>query len=139
MTLAKRRQFRPQPLDGFAGTSPGEDLLTRFVHDSISIQRQSGTNFNDTPAGNTVFIGGSQARVVGSPSTSQIRVIVPPCVAAGAVPVVVQVGSIRTAPLTPAPTYVASTPTLDLAVNEGITVAGTELGSCLRLPGNGAG
>lgn len=95
----------------------------------------TGTDFNSSLSGNTVFVGGSRARIV-SGTTTTLRIVVPACLTPGSVPVRVQIGNVSTNSL--ALTYSAATPTLTLAELEGITVSGTEVGRCLRLPGAGA-
>jgi hypothetical protein len=95
-----------------------------------------GTNFNTTPAGNTVVFGSARGRIVGGSGDSVLTVVVPPCVAAGAVLARVFVGSAPTN--TVSATYSAGGSLLDLARYEGITVSGADLGNCLRLLGAGA-
>jgi hypothetical protein len=95
----------------------------------------AGTGFNSTSIGNAVFFDGSRALIVTS-SLSSITVVVPPCVTPGTVPVHVEVGTASTGTVNV--TYGSSAFTVDLAVNDGITVAGAEIASCLRLPANGA-
>ncbi|MDQ6887383.1 MAG: IPT/TIG domain-containing protein [Gemmatimonadota bacterium] len=95
----------------------------------------TGTDFNASPVGNTVFFGAARGRVLAGPTATTLRVVVPPCVLAGSVPITVQVGSVTTNPVTV--TYLAPQP-VQLAVNEAITLAGTELGNCLRLDGDSA-
>jgi len=95
-----------------------------------------GKNFNTTPAGNTVLFGSARGRIVSGSGDSVLTVVVPPCVAAGAVLARVFVGS---APTNTVPaTYTAAGSLLTLAQYEGITVSGTDLGNCLRLLGAGA-
>ncbi|MGI8496533.1 MAG: IPT/TIG domain-containing protein [Gemmatimonadaceae bacterium] len=95
----------------------------------------SGTDFNASPVGNSVFFGSARGRVLSGPTPTTLRVVVPPCVLAGPVPITVQVGSVTTNPITVS--YTAPQP-VQLTVNEGITLAGTELGNCLRLEGDSA-
>lgn len=95
----------------------------------------TGTNFTTPSTGNDVFFGAARALVVDASATA-LSVVVPPCLTPGQVAVRVEVGSARTNSL--AVGYTASTFTPQLALYQGITVAGTELGSCIRLPANGA-
>ena len=95
----------------------------------------TGTDFNSSLAGNSVYIGGSRARVI-SGSTTSLEVVVPACVVSGNVGVRVQVGSATTNSI--AATYTTTSPQLALNVLEGITVSGAEVSRCLKLPGEGA-
>jgi hypothetical protein len=101
--------------------------------DTVAVR---GSRFNVAPAGNAVFFGAARGRVVAASGDSLLRVVVPPCLPAGQVPVRVAIGTAFTneiaasASATPVP--------LRLAQYEAVTVSGTELGSCLRLPADGA-
>jgi len=95
-----------------------------------------GTGFNDVAGGNEVLFGVVRALVT-TASNTQLTAVVPPCVTPGTVPVRVEVGSASTTSTDVM--YASSAFTVNLAVNEGITVSGAELSDCLRLPGNGAG
>ena len=95
----------------------------------------TGTDFNSSTSGNTVYIGGSRARIL-SGTTSELEVVVPACLSPGSVGVRVQIGNVSTNTLSLS--YTSVTPTLALAELEGITVSGTEVGRCLRLTGAGA-
>jgi hypothetical protein len=102
--------------------------------DTVTI---TGTGFNNVASGNEVLFGTTRALVVTATNT-QLTAVVPPCVAGtGTVPVRVEVGTATTASSNV--TYTSTAFTLNLAVNQGITVSGAELANCLRLPGDGAG
>ena len=94
-----------------------------------------GDNFNTTPGGNTVLFGGTRARVLGIQGDTLLRVIVPFCVTPGMTVVQVQVGSAATNTLPI--TYSSASPTLNLAVGEGITVGVADLERCVQLPAMG--
>lgn len=95
----------------------------------------TGTDFNSSLGGNTVFVGGSRARILSGTTTSLV-VVVPACVTPGAVGIQVQVGTALTNSI--AGTYTATSPQLSLNELEGITVSGAEVSRCLRLTGGGA-
>ena len=113
-------------------TLTGSSKQSTQAGDTITL---TGTSFNSSAAGNTVFFGSARARIINA-TASSITIVVPPCVSPGAVPLVVEVGTARTSSINV--TYVQTSPTLTLALYEGITISGTELGNCLRLPGDGA-
>ncbi|MDQ3519843.1 MAG: IPT/TIG domain-containing protein, partial [Gemmatimonadota bacterium] len=113
-------------------TLTGSSKQSTQAGDTITL---TGTSFNSSAAGNSVFFGSARARIINA-TASSITIIVPPCVSPGAVPLVVEVGTARTSSINI--TYVQTSPTLSLALYEGITISGTELGNCLRLPGDGA-
>lgn len=113
-------------------TLTGSSKQSAQAGDTITL---TGTSFNSTQTGNTVYFGSARARIIAA-TASSITVVVPPCVAPGTVAVRVEVGTASTSSINV--TYVQTSPTLALAVYEGITISGTELGNCLRLPGNGA-
>jgi IPT/TIG domain-containing protein len=96
----------------------------------------TGTHFSSLLEANTVLFGSARARVLSGTADTQLRVVVPPCLPAGAVQVRVAIGSAVTSAV--AATSQASATVLDIAPLTGITVSGTELGNCLRLPGSGA-
>jgi hypothetical protein len=94
-----------------------------------------GENFNTNPGGNTPFFGTTPARVLSIEDDTRLRVLVPFCVTPGATFVRVQVGSAVTNAISVS--YAATSPTLDLAVGEGITVGVADLERCLQLPAMG--
>ena len=94
-----------------------------------------GENFNTTAGGNTVLFGGTRARVLAIQGDTLLRVIVPFCVTPGMTFVQVQVGSAATNTLPI--TYSSTSPTLKLAVGEGITVGVADLERCIQLPAMG--
>ncbi|MEJ7811942.1 MAG: IPT/TIG domain-containing protein [Gemmatimonadaceae bacterium] len=121
-----------------ATVGPGASLLSASktsvrAGDTLTL---TGANFNTNVAGNSVYFASARGRVLRATATS-LDVVVPPCVASGSVAIRVEAGSATSNEI--AVTYVATSPTLTLAVNEAITISGTELGNCLRLAGNGAG
>jgi hypothetical protein len=81
-------------------------------------------------AGDDVFFGSARGRVVGQPSDSLVRVIVPPCLAVGNLAVSVRVGTATTNPVVG--TAVSRGAPLALAVGEGLAVRGADAG-CVRL------
>lgn len=95
----------------------------------------TGTDFNSSLAGNSVYVGGSRGRIL-TGSTTSLTVVVPACITPGAVGVRVQVGSASTNAI--AGTYTTTSPQLELNPLEGITVSGAEVSRCLRLTGAGA-
>jgi hypothetical protein len=95
----------------------------------------TGTHFSSLLQANTVLFGSARGRVLSGTGDTQLRVVVPPCLPAGAVQVRVAIGSALTGAV--AATSQASANVLDIAPLTGITVSGTELGNCLRLPGGG--
>ena len=96
----------------------------------------TGTNFNQSVVGNAVYFGLSRAHVFGGTGTTELRVVVPPCITAGTVQVRVQVGSASTNEVPVS--YVAQQSTIALQLYDGITVSGAELQTCLRLEGDSA-
>ena len=94
-----------------------------------------GENFNTTAQGNAVFFGSTRARLLAIEGDTLLRVIVPFCVTPGMTTVRVQVGSATTNTL--AVSYPSTSPTLNLAVGEGITVGVADLERCLQLPAMG--
>jgi len=98
--------------------------------------RLRGQFFNAAPSGNNAFIGAARARVVRADADTSLTVVVPPCVTAGVTAARVVVGTVTTNTV-PA-TFAGPSGLLALKPLEGITVSGTELASCLRLPGAGA-
>ncbi len=94
-----------------------------------------GDNFNTNPGGNSVFFGTTRGRILSVEGDTLLRTIVPFCVASGATAVHVQVGSAVTNTLSVS--YAPTSPTLQLAVGEGITVGVADLERCLQLPGTG--
>jgi hypothetical protein len=98
--------------------------------------RLRGRFFSLADAGNTPFFGSSKGRVVRRDADTSLIVVVPPCVPAGAVNARVVVGSAATNAV--AATFVGAGKPLALQPLEGITVTGTEFGSCLQLLGGGA-
>ena len=101
--------------------------------DTISV---AGGPFNSSLSGNAVYIGGSRARIISGTGDTELRVVVPACVTPGTVAVRVQVGSASTNVINA--TYSSATPIIELRELEGITVSGTEVDRCLKLPGGGA-
>ncbi|MDF1504543.1 hypothetical protein [Roseisolibacter sp. H3M3-2] len=83
-----------------------------------------------------VLVGASRARVVGVQGDTVLRVVVPPCVAAGAAPVTVQAGAVATAPASLG--IGESSRPLALQQLEATTVAGADAAGCVWLPGDGA-
>lgn len=121
-----------------AEVTPGPTLAsvsptTIQAGDTVTV---TGTQFNSVASGNEVLFGGVRG-IITTVSATQLTVVVPACVSGGTIPVTVRVGSATTAPVSV--TYLTTAFSMNLAVNEGITVSGTELSNCLRLPGNGAG
>ena len=100
--------------------------------DTITLR---GTDFSESLAGNEVFVGGLTARIVDG-TTDSLRIVIPPCVTPGPVPIAVRVGNVTTNALTR--TFAATGTLLTLAELEGVTVSGAEVGRCLKLPGGGA-
>jgi hypothetical protein len=98
--------------------------------------RLRGQFFNAATAGNTTFFGSARGRVVRGDADTSLTVVVPPCVSAGAVNTRVVVGSVSTNAVTA--TFVGSGGVVALQPLEGITIAGTELGTCIQLTGGGA-
>jgi hypothetical protein len=98
--------------------------------------RLRGRFFNVATSGNAAFFGSAKGRVVRGDADTSLTVVVPPCVSAGAVNARVVVGSVTTN-VVPA-TFVGSGRPLTLQPLEGITVTGTEFGSCIQLLGGGA-
>ena len=136
-----RAFIRGAPADSVtfsAEVTPGPTLAsvsptTIQAGDTVTV---TGTEFNSVASGNEVLFGGV-AGIITTVSATQLRVVVPACVSPGTIPVTVKVGSATTAPQNV--TYVATAFSMNLAVNQGITVSGTEISDCLLLPGNGAG
>ncbi len=110
--------------------NPGSTIA---AGDTVSVV---GENFNSIPSGNAVFFGSTQARILALEGDTLLRVLVPFCVAAGAIEIRVRVGSAMTNTL-PA-SYSSASPTLVLAVGEGITVGAADLERCLQLPTDAA-
>jgi hypothetical protein len=83
-----------------------------------------------------VLFGTARARVVGVFGDTVLRVVVPPCLPPGALPVTVQVGAAATGPAT----VVVGEGARPLALQqfEAATVAGADAAGCVRLPGDGA-
>jgi hypothetical protein len=98
--------------------------------------RLRGQFFNIAVDGNTVLFGSARARIVRAAADTSLTVVVPPCVAAGTVDARVMVGTASTN--TVSASFAGQGGLLALAPLEGITVTGTELGSCLQLAGAGA-
>ncbi|MFN2398409.1 MAG: IPT/TIG domain-containing protein [Gemmatimonadaceae bacterium] len=96
----------------------------------------TGTNFNTTTGGNVVLFGTVKGRVLQGPTPTRLEVVVPPCITPGAVAVTVLVGSAPTNPLSV--TYAAPAGGVRLELFEALTIAGTELGTCLGLEGDSA-
>ena len=111
-------------------TAPAELLAVQpstFAAGDTLVLR--GTQLAD-PAGSDVLFGTERGRVVGTPSDTLIRVVVPSCVPTGALVVTVRTGRATTNGV---PGLAASnTAALQLAPGEAITSRGTEAG-CLRL------
>jgi hypothetical protein len=137
IATASVRGSQRQGVTFTAKTTPGPTLTqisktTLSAGDTVTL---TGTNFNTTSTGNDVRFGSARGLITRSSETS-LDVVVPPCVTPGSVPVRVVVGTASTNSLNVSYTSTAYTPAL--AVYQGITVSGTELGNCLRLPANGA-
>jgi len=98
--------------------------------------RLRGRFFNVATSGNTPFFGSAKGRVIRGDADTSLTVVVPPCVSAGAISARVVVGSVATNGV--AATFVGSGKPLALQPLEGITVTGTEFGSCIQLLGGGA-
>ena len=94
-----------------------------------------GDNFNTTVLGNTVLFGTTRARILAIEGDTLLKVIVPYCAPSGMTTVQVQVGSAATNTLPV--TYATPSPTLDLAVGEGITVGVADVERCIQLPAMG--
>lgn len=94
----------------------------------------AGRYFNTELAGNTVSFGAARGRIIAAFGDTLLRVVVPPCVAAGPVDVRLEVGS---AVATFAGATYEAGPTV-VGPLEGVVLSGTELGDCLQLPAGGA-
>jgi len=130
---------QPTVVARFRATSTPPPRLDAVVPASFSAGdtvRMRGQFFNAATAGNAAFFGSAKGRVVGGDADTSLTVVVPPCVAAGAVNARVVVGSVATNAV--ATTFVGSGGLLALQPLEGITVSGADLGSCLQLAGGGA-
>jgi len=106
---------------------------TFAVGDTVRLR---GRNFNVTADSNAVFFGSARARIVRSDADTSLTVVVPPCVSAGSVAARVMVGTATTN--VAAATFVGQAGLLSLRPLEGVTVSGTDLGTCLQLAGSGA-
>ena len=123
----------------FSATATPPPRLDGVIPTSFSAGdtvRLRGKFFNAATAGNTPFFGSAKGRVVRGDADTSLSVIVPPCVSAGAVSARVVVGSVTTNAITA--TFVGSGNLIALQPLEGITITGTELGSCIQLTGGGA-
>jgi hypothetical protein len=83
-----------------------------------------------------VLVGSARARVAGVFGDTLLRVVVPPCLPPGALPVTVQVGAAATAPTTL--TVGGGDRPLALQQYDAFTVSGADGAGCVRLPGDGA-
>jgi len=123
----------------FRATATPPPRLDAVVPTSFSAGdtvRMRGQFFNLAADGNAAFFGSAKGRIVRGDADTSLTVVVPPCVSAGAVNARVVVGSVTTNLI--ATTFVGSGGLLALQPLEGITVSGTDLGSCLQLAGGGA-
>ncbi len=123
----------------FTATATPPPRLDAVIPTSFSAGdtvRLRGQFFNTATSGNTPFFGSAKGRVVRGDADTSLTVVVPPCVSAGSVTARVVVGSATTNSVTG--TFVGSSGLIALKPLEGITVTGTELGSCIQLTGGGA-
>ncbi len=130
---------QPTVVARFRATATPPPRLDEVVPVSFSAGdtvRMRGQFFNLATAGNSAFFGSAKGRVVRGDADTSLTVVVPPCVSAGAVNTRVVVGSVATNAI--ATTFVGSGGLIALQPLEGITVSGTDLGSCLQLAGGGA-
>ena len=130
---------QPTVVAQFRATATPPPRLDAIVPASFSAGdtvRMRGQFFDPATAGNTAFFGSAKGRLVRADDDTSLTVVVPPCVSAGAVNARVVVGSVATNAVTA--TFVGSGGLLELQPLEGITVSGTDLGSCLQLAGGGA-
>jgi hypothetical protein len=105
---------------------------TARAGDTVEVR---GARFGTGATGNAVLFGTIPGRITSSSGDTLLRAVVPACLPSGGVQVRVSVGTASTNAVSM--TYVGSSPTVQLAIGEALTVSGTELESCLRLPGNG--
>ena len=98
--------------------------------------RFRGRSFNTAADANVAMLGSARGRIVRGDADTSLTVVIPPCVAAGAVDARVVVGSVATNAV--AATFAGQGSRLSLRPLEGVTVTGAELGSCLQLAGAGA-
>ena len=123
----------------FDATASDPARLTRLSSGSGAVAGDTvdviGENFNTTAQGNAVFFGTTRARILAIQGDTLLRVIVPFCATPGTIAVQVQVGSASTNTLPVS--YSSTSPTLNLAVGEGITVGVADLERCLQLPAMG--
>ena len=94
-----------------------------------------GSHLTEPGTASTVLFGGVRAPVLGAVGDSLLRVLVPPCLVAGELPVTVQVGLAVTNALAAA--VAPAGRTLALQPFEAVTVAGADVAGCVRLPGDG--
>jgi hypothetical protein len=130
---------QPSVVARFRATATPPPRLDAVIPTSFSTGdtvRMRGQFFNVATAGNTAFFGSAKGRVVRGDADTSLTVVVPPCVSAGAVSARVVVGSVATNAI--ATMFVGAGGLLALQPLEGITVSGTELGSCMQLAGAGA-
>ncbi|MCU0619541.1 MAG: IPT/TIG domain-containing protein, partial [Gemmatimonadaceae bacterium] len=97
--------------------------------------RITGTGFGSNAGSAQVLFGAERGTVVpGSASATALRVVVPPCVASGSVPVTARVASVTTNAL-PGSASGRSAP-LRLALYEAVTLPGAAVATCQPLDGN---
>ena len=130
---------RASALARFRATATPPPRLDGVVPASFSAGdtvRLRGQFFGLAVGSNTPFFGSAKGRVVRGDADTSLTVVVPPCVSAGAISARVVVGSVTTNGVSA--TFSGSGKPLALQPLEGITVTGSELGSCLQLLGGGA-
>lgn len=96
----------------------------------------TGRYFSPELAANEVLVGNARGRILGLTGDSVMQVVVPACATGGVDTLTVRIG---TATATFAGlSYAAGSFTPLHAPLQGVVLSGTELGDCLRLPGDGA-
>jgi hypothetical protein len=123
-----RTETGPGTLASVAPQVTGTSAATLVPGQAVTL---TGTNFNPTPASNTVRIGGVAATVTGGGATS-LNVVVP-CVLTGNVGVQVEQGGMAGAPLT----RPLQAPQRTLAVGQSVVVTGTAEVGCNEITPSG--
>ena len=119
-----------------ATAAPTLTAVTPTTFGAGDVVRLTGTGLPSAASGASVTVGGIRGTVLAATGTT-LDVRVPPCVAAGQVPIVVSLtGGVSTNGLNA--TYASSTTTPSLQLYEAVTVPAGQANGCLSLASGGA-
>jgi hypothetical protein len=119
-----------------ATTPPRLDGVAPATFAAGDTVRLRGKGFVAAADSNAVILGSTRVRVLRVDGDTSLTVVVPPCLAAGALSVSAIIGTVLSASVTG--TFTSPASPISLKPLDGITVSGADLTSCIQLVAGGA-